>query len=107
MTPQELRALALFIQLANLSPDDGDVDARITIRIGDGKFVGDVLLSSRDVTALTDAVASVNAYRRDMRDETDPDLAPAAAEQLHPDALDELEAHFAGLDLGDTDGGIA
>ncbi|MFD8516561.1 hypothetical protein ACFV27_37155 [Streptomyces antimycoticus] len=105
MTPQETRALALFTQLANLSPDDGNVDARITIRLGDGKFTGDVLLSARDMEALTDAVASLNAYRRDMRDDTDPTLAPAATEQLHPDALADLKAYFASLGLGDTDGG--
>ncbi|MFJ2202385.1 hypothetical protein [Streptomyces violaceusniger] len=106
MTPQEKRALALFTQLANLSPDDGDVDARITIRLGNGKFMGDVLLSSRDVDAVTDAVASLNAYRRDMRDETDPALAPVT-EQLHPDALADLQAYFASIDLGDTDGSAA
>ncbi|MGW5695260.1 hypothetical protein ACWEWX_31270 [Streptomyces asiaticus] len=107
MTPQETRALALFTQLANLSPDDGDVDARITIRLGGGKFVGDVLLSARDMEALTDAIASLNAWRRDMRDDTDPDLAPAVTEQLHPDALADLEAYLAAVDLGDTDGGVA
>ncbi|WP_448333458.1 hypothetical protein [Streptomyces sp. DSM 41534] len=105
MTPQEVRALALFTQLGNLSPDDGEVDVRITVRLGDGKFMGDVLLSARDVDALTDAIASLNAYKRDMRDETNPDLTPEAAEQLHPEALDDLEQHFASIDFGDTDGG--
>ncbi|CAM5500633.1 MULTISPECIES: hypothetical protein [Streptomyces] len=107
MTPQEIRALALFTQLANLSPDDGETDARITIRLGNGKFIGDVLLPARDMDAVTDAVASLNAYRRDMRDETDPALAPAATEQLHPEALADLQAYFAAIDLGDTDGGVA
>lgn len=102
MTPQEIRALALFTQLANLSPDDaGQADARITIRLGDGKFMGDVLLSARDMEALTDAITSLNRYARDLRD------GDTATEQLHPDALADIEAHFAAIDLGDQDGSAA
>lgn len=112
MTNNELRALALFHQLAALSPDDGDTDLRITIRLADGRFMGDVKLSRRDVEAATDALASVNAYANAERD----DLAEMAAvgslmaaadepQELHPEALADLEAHFAAIDLGDTDGG--
>lgn len=96
MTPQELRALELYHQLTNLSPDNGETAARITIRAADGRLVGDVRLNGQDLDALTDAVVSLNAYARDERDN---------AQQLHPDALADLEAHFASVDLGDTDGG--
>ena len=96
MTNEEMRALELYHQLVNLSPDNGETAARVTIRGTDGRLVGDVLLNSRDLEALADAVTSLNAYAQDERD---------AAQQLHPDALADLEAHFASIDLGDTDGG--
>lgn len=103
----ELRASALHQNLMNLSPDDGKVAARVTVRLADGRYVGDVLLSPRDLEALNIALPSLADYARDMRDDTDPDLTPAATEQLHPEALDDLEAYFASIDLGDTDGGVA
>ncbi|MFJ1993104.1 hypothetical protein [Streptomyces asiaticus] len=107
MTNDELRASALYQDLKNLSPDDGKVAARATIRLADGRYVGDVLLSPRDLEALNIALPSLADYARDMEDETDPDLTPGAVEQLHPDALAEVEEMFASLDLGDTDGGTA
>jgi hypothetical protein len=96
MTNNEMRALELYHQLLALSPDDGETAARVTIRAADGRLVGDVLLNSRDLEAATDALVSLNAYAQDERDN---------AQQLHPDALAEVEAHFASLDLGDQDGG--
>ena len=96
MTNDEMRALELYHQLLALSPDDGETAARVTIRAADGRLVGDVLLNSRDLEAATDALVSLNAYAQDERDN---------AQQLHPDALADLEAHFASLDLGDQDGG--
>ncbi|MFI0822220.1 hypothetical protein ACH4TX_41710 [Streptomyces sp. NPDC021098] len=111
MTPQELRALALYTQLASLSPDDGEVDARITIRLGDGQFMGDVLLSARDMEAVTDALASVNAYARAERgDETDEMtavgglMAEADIPELNPVALAQLQ-ELDVTDLGEQDGG--
>ena len=96
MTNDEMRALELYHQLLALSPDDGETAARVTIRAADGRLVGDVLLNSRDLEAATDALVSLNAHAQDERDN---------AQRLHPDALADLEAHFASLDLGDTDGG--
>lgn len=106
MTNEEMRALALFHQLVALSPDDGDTDLRITIRLADGRFMGDVKLSRKDVEAATDALAAVNDYAKAERGE----MAAlgelmAAGQELHPEALADLEAHFASIDLGDTDGG--
>lgn len=106
MTNEEMRALALFHQLVALSPDDGEVDLRITIRLADGRFMGDVKLSRKDVEAATDALAAVNDYAKAERGE----MAAlgelmAAGQELHPEALADLEAHFASIDLGDTDGG--
>lgn len=107
MTNDEMRASALYQDLKNLSPDDGQTAARVTIRLADGRYVGDILLSPRDLDALNIALPSLADYARDMRDDTDPDLAPAVTEQLHPDALADLEAYLAAVDLGDTDGGVA
>lgn len=107
MTPQEVRALALYTQLSHLSPDDREVDARITIRLSNGKFMGDVLLSARDLEALTDAIASLNAYARDMRDDatlTALDGELAAVPELNPVALAQLQ-ELDVTDFDDTDGG--
>lgn len=114
MTPQEVRALALFCQLSNLSPDDGEVDAHLTLHLGNGKLMGKVYLSSRDMEALTDAVASLRAYAQDSRDGGEPADLPvmgssmadeAESPELHPEALAEIEEHLASIELGDWDGG--
>lgn len=109
MTDNEMRALALFHQLVALSPDDGDTDLRITIRLADGRFMGDVKLSRKDVEAATDALAAVNDYAKAEQDDRAEMAAlgelMAADQELHPEALASLEAHFASIDLGDTDGG--
>jgi hypothetical protein len=107
MTSQEIRALALFTQLANLSPEDAEVDARITIRLGNGKFMGDVLLSARDMEALTDALAAVNDYAKAERNDatlTALDGELAAVPELNPVALAQLQ-ELDVTDFGDTDGG--
>jgi hypothetical protein len=107
MTNQEMRALALFQQLVALSPDDGELDLRVTIRLADGRFIGDVKLPRRDMEALTDALAAVNDYARVERDEM-ADLGAAMlapVPELNPVALAQLQELDA--DFGDTDGEAA
>lgn len=108
MTNEEMRALSLFQQLVALSPDDGETDLRVTIRLADGRFIGDVKLSRRDVEAATDALAAVNDYARAERDE----MAALGAEmltpvpELNPVALAQLQ-ELDVTDLGDVDGEAA
>jgi hypothetical protein len=53
--PSELAAMELFHQLVNLSPDDAGRALIVSLRLPDGRHIGDVVLSAPDVTALTDA----------------------------------------------------
>lgn len=70
-TPQELAALELFHQLLNLSADDGDRSLLITLRLPNGRFVGDVWLSKRDVECLTDSALGM-ALLNGSEDAADP-----------------------------------
>jgi hypothetical protein len=107
MTNEQLLASALYQALTKLSPDDGQTAARVTIRLANGQYIGDVLLSTRDLEALNIAVPSVSAYAQEMRDEaTMADLgAMLAPTELNPVALAQLQELDA--DFGDTDGGAA
>lgn len=62
-TPQELSALELYHQLVNLSPDDGDRALLVTLRLPNGRYVGDVWLSRQDVDDLADASVGLAAVR--------------------------------------------
>ncbi|HEX5567109.1 MAG TPA: hypothetical protein VFY14_09340 [Streptomyces sp.] len=62
-TPAELAALELYHQLANLSPDNGDRALLITLRMPNGRYVGDVWLSTQDVQDLADAGVGLAAVR--------------------------------------------
>ncbi|MFI2620364.1 hypothetical protein [Streptomyces sp. NPDC018584] len=73
MGPNELAAQELFQQLINLSPADDETALRITVRLGDSRYIGDALLSAKDVAAVNDALVSLNAYRADADAETAPD----------------------------------
>jgi hypothetical protein len=107
MTPEQLLTSALYQALAQLSPDDGQHAARVTIRLADGQYVGDVLLSVRDLEALNIAIPSVGAYAQAERDDAtlaDLDASLAAVPELNPVALAQLQ-ELDVTDLGDTDGG--
>ncbi|MGW0948529.1 hypothetical protein ACWD4O_39065 [Streptomyces sp. NPDC002623] len=54
-TDDELRALALYNHLVNLSPDNGDRALMITLRMPDGRRIGDVWLSAQYVQNLIDS----------------------------------------------------
>lgn len=100
-TPGELAALELYHQLANLSPDDGDRTLMVTLRMPNGRYVGDVWLSMRDVQDLADASVGLAAVR-DHQEAVDTD-APLLGEPLLDvddtdvaDLISEVEAHLNG-----------
>lgn len=64
-TPEELAALELYHQLVNLTPeiDRGDRALLVTLRLPDGRYVGDVWLSTQDVADLADASVGLAAVR--------------------------------------------
>ncbi|MGA4960260.1 hypothetical protein [Streptomyces lavendulocolor] len=67
LDPRYLKALELVQNLLALSPDDGDVAARLRIETGSGAFAGEVLLSGKDLDALTAAVARLGEIADSMR----------------------------------------
>ncbi|MFE6474634.1 hypothetical protein [Streptomyces rochei] len=80
-TPEELAALELYHQLANISGDDNRA-LMVTLRLPNGRYVGDVWLSKQDVADLSDACVGLAAVR-DYTDATqlpDPDNVDFAAE---------------------------
>ncbi|GHC37597.1 MULTISPECIES: hypothetical protein [Streptomyces rochei group] len=81
-SPEYLPALELYHQLLNVSPDNGDRALLITLRLPNGRYVGDVWLSKQDVADLSDACVGLAAVR-DYTDATqlpDPDDVDFAAE---------------------------
>jgi hypothetical protein len=97
-TPQDLAALELYHQLCNLSPDDGDRVLMVTLRMPNGRYIGDVWLSQQDVETAVDKLIAVNIERADI----EAGLAPAAPlPEVDPD---EVAAMIASLqDLADGD----
>lgn len=77
--PDELAAMELFHQLLALSPAGHETALRLTVRLGNGRYVGDALLSEKDVAALNDTLVSLNAFRADLEDETAPNEGEAPA----------------------------
>lgn len=61
-TPEEMAALELYHQLCNLSPE-GERDLMITVRMPNGRYVGDVWLGLEDVKRLADAAIGVALVR--------------------------------------------
>jgi hypothetical protein len=62
-TPEELAALELYHQLVNLGPDNGDRALMLTLRLPNGRYVGDVWLSTQEVQDLADASVGLAALR--------------------------------------------
>jgi hypothetical protein len=106
--PQELAALELYHQLVNLSPDDGDRALMVTLRLPNGRYVGDVWLSASDVEQLIDGALTISQHRVAFG-------APEEAAGPLPkddDISDEVADVMAGFDtdlaaLLDSEGGQA
>lgn len=80
-TPEELAALELYHQLLNLGPDNGDRTVLVTLRLPDGRYVGDVWLSKQDVNDLADATVGLAAVRDYEMAQPLPDPTVAEMEQ--------------------------
>ena len=55
LSPDEMRATELLMQLQALSPASEATAVRITVRMADGTYLGDALLSEDAVNRLSDA----------------------------------------------------
>lgn len=76
-TPEEMAALELYHQLISMGPDNGRA-LMVTLRMPNGRYVGDVRLSLEDVKRLADACMGLALVRE-------------TAEATGPLPLDEAE----------------
>lgn len=53
---RDLLVFALYQALIATSPDDGDRAGMVTLRLADGRYVGDVWLSEPDLKRITDRI---------------------------------------------------
>jgi hypothetical protein len=72
-TSKELAALELYHQLLNLSPDNGDRSVMVTLRMPNGRHIGDVWLSTQDVQTAADKLNEAAVQQADL---DDPPAAP-------------------------------
>ena len=98
LTPEQLRALELFNELAALSPASDPTAIRISLRMPDGSYVGDALLSTDAVTALTDSTRSLNAYLG-THAPGDEDLDDLGLGGIDPLLYADFAEHTADLDV--------
>jgi hypothetical protein len=96
LSNDELRAIELAAQLAALSPEGDPTAVRMTLRLGDGRLVGEALLSPKAVEALTDSVISLNAYRADMEGALEGEPLLDVDERDVADLITETEAFLNG-----------
>jgi hypothetical protein len=76
-SPEYLPALELYHQLTNISPDNGERALLITLRLPNGRYIGDVWLSKQDVQDLADASVGLAAVREHEEATRLPDPNPA------------------------------
>ncbi|MFF7476651.1 hypothetical protein [Streptomyces sp. NPDC008092] len=96
-TPEELAALELYHQLANLSDETADRALLLTLRMPNGRYVGDVWLSRQDVEGLTDSSLGLAMVKADHGQQAEP-LLDVDANDI-ADVIAEAESFL-------TDGGI-
>lgn len=96
---QELAALELYHQLVNLSPDSGERALMATLRLPNGRYVGDVWLTIQDVQDLADASVGLAAVREHQDADTAEPLLDVDAKDV-ADLIRETESFL-------SDGGIA
>lgn len=88
LSNDDLRAIELLHQLQALSPEDAATAVRMTLRMPNGAYVGDALLSAKAVEALTDSTISLNAYLETAVG--DPETVADPLPELDADDTDEL-----------------
>lgn len=91
-TPQEAALFDLLTELVGLS-DDTENAGRIMVLGPNGQFIGDAVLSARDVEIATKAIAAARAFT----DATKGIAFPADA-TLDPVLEQDFEEHCVGLD---------
>lgn len=97
LTPEQLRALELLNELAGLSPASDPTAARLLILMPDGSIVGDAVLSTKAVDALTTSTRALNAYfGTRATDNEDDDLGLGGIDPL---LYADFAEHTAGLDV--------
>ncbi|CAL9648085.1 hypothetical protein [Streptomyces sp. enrichment culture] len=76
---RDLLVFALYHALVSMSPDDGDQAGMVTLRLSDGRYVGDVWLSTEDLKRIT---GRLNGDESDLPsvDDADADDVVRAAE---------------------------
>ncbi|MEU9218855.1 hypothetical protein AB0D47_20165 [Streptomyces sp. NPDC048376] len=76
---RDLLVFALYHALVSTSPDDGDQAGMVTLRLADGRYVGDVWLSTTDLQRIA---GRVNGDEPDLPpvDDADADDMVRAAE---------------------------
>jgi hypothetical protein len=72
LTPEEQALLNLYTEMVKLS-DDTTVAGRFIFLAPDGRIVANGSLAPRDIEAATEALASVNAYKQQMRQDALPE----------------------------------
>ena len=53
---RDLLVFALYHALVSMSPDDGDRAGMVTLRLADGRYIGDVWLSEPDLHRITSRI---------------------------------------------------
>ena len=92
-TPEELAALELYHQLANLSDETADRALLVTLRMPNGRYVGDVWLSKRDLEGLIDSSLGL-AMMNTAHDQLDqmPTVLPEVDAEAVTDVVGGFEA---------------
>jgi hypothetical protein len=91
---QEERLFSLLRQFIALS-EGTDFAGRMILLGADGEFIGDAKLSSRGLDAATDALASVNAYKEQMRQDALPEPLLDVDDKDVSDLITEAEQFLA------------
>ncbi len=86
----EAAAQALYEALKNMGPDS-DRALMATLRLPNGRYIGDVWLSSQDAQALSDGAVSIADYRHCSEEGTRPP-ALDASDKAVADMFDGFEA---------------
>lgn len=89
---QEMAALELYHQLVNLS-DDGDRALMVTLRLPNGRYIGDVWLSQQDVEHLADGAMALADHRNHFAEQAAAPL-PLDEDDITDAAMEDLAADF-------------
>lgn len=75
---RDLLVFALYYALVSTSPDDGNRAGMVTLRLSDGRYVGDVWLSTEDLKRITGQLSGVESDLPSVDDADTDDVVRAA-----------------------------